>query len=85
MWRLDNLSKQLKGSLSKLDHLALSVFFTFVIGLDLFVCNGLNHLHYLFRLPNQVYELLVLRFQELKERPDGNVLEGGISACEKAV
>ena len=45
---------------------------------------GLDHLYDIFRFGNQANELLVLRLEQLKQGPDGDVLESWITTLEEA-
>lgn len=81
---LPTLAKELERPLSKLYNFSFPVFFTFIIRFDLLVCNHLNHLHYFLGLSYEVNKLLILGFQQLKEGPDCNVLEGSISTGQEA-
>lgn len=42
-----------------------------------------NHFHDIVGFPNQANQFLVLRLQKLKQSPDGNVLERGITAAKE--
>ena len=81
----DSLAQQLERPLSKLHHLALSIFLVFIVGFNRFVGNGFDHLHNLLRLADQVDELLVLGLQKLKESPDGDMLEGRVATRQEAL
>jgi hypothetical protein len=78
-----SLAKKLKRSLSKLDDLSFTIFFSLIVGLDLLIGNRLDHLNDLFRFSDQADELLVFRLQELEQRPYRDVLKCCISAREK--
>jgi hypothetical protein len=43
----------------------------------------LDHLHDVIGLTDETDELLVFRFEQLEQRPDGNVLESRVTAVEE--
>lgn len=77
------LTQQLQAALSETDNLAFIVVFELVVRLDLSVGNLLHHFHDIRGLANEPNKLLILGFNKLKQRPDRDVLKGGISAGEK--
>jgi hypothetical protein len=77
------LAKKLEGASSQGDDLAFAVF-SVVVGLDVSIGDGLDHLHDVVGLRDQGDQRLVLGLEQLEQGPDGDVLEGRVAAGEEA-
>lgn len=77
------LAQELKASLCEIDNLAFVVFLRFWFRFNWPVCNGADVFNDIVGLPNETNQSLVLGFEELQERPDGDMLEGGITRLQK--
>lgn len=78
------LAQELQASLGKIDHLTLVVLFWLVrFGFDLLVRNLANHLNDIVGLANQANQFLIFRLQKLKQCPDGDMLERGVTAAKE--
>jgi hypothetical protein len=74
------LSEEFQAALGKTDNFSLIVIVRPVTRLDLAVCNQPDHVHDIVGLADEADQLLVLRLEQLKQGPDGNVLESWIAA-----
>lgn len=77
------LAQKLKASLCEIDNLTFVVLLRFWFRFNWSVCNGADVFNDIVGLPNETNQSLVLRFEELQERPNGDVLEGGITRLQK--
>src|SRR5690554_5991283 len=77
------LPEQLETSLSKCDDLAL-VLVKLAVGLGDTLSDAQYQAADDVRLPDESDEVLVLRLDQLQQRPDGNMLERGVSALQEA-
>ncbi len=77
---LRSFSKKLETSTRQCDDLSFSIFVVLIVRFDWLVGDCLDHLNDIFRSANQLHKLLVFRFEQLKQSPDGNVLERWIAA-----
>jgi len=77
------LSQELQTTPGQLDHLTLVLVVLSVLRFDLAVRDLLDHLHDVIGLTDETDELLVFRLEQLEKRPDGDVLEGRVTAVEE--
>lgn len=77
------LSKELQTALGQVDDFALVLILEFVAGLDLTVCNVSNVLDDILGLTDEPNQSLVLRFEQLEQSPDSNVLESRVAGLKE--
>lgn len=77
------LPKKLQASLCEVDHLAFVVVVKLIVRLDWTVGNRLDLVDNVLGLADQLDEALILRLEELQQRPYRNVLEGRIAAPQE--
>jgi hypothetical protein len=65
-------------------NFTLAIFLAFVVRLNLRIRDLFDHLNNVFRFSNETDELLIFRFQKLKQRPNGYMLESGITTRKEA-
>jgi hypothetical protein len=80
---LGALAQQLEAPASECHNLALAIFVVFVVRLDVAVCDLGDHLNHLGGLANQLNQAIVFGLEELQQRPDRDMLESGVAACEE--
>jgi hypothetical protein len=77
------LPQQFQAPLREVDHFALVVVFGLIIRLERAVGDLLHHADNIVRLADEPDQLLILRLEQLEQRPDGYMLERGVSAAEE--
>lgn len=85
--RSDFSAREFEAAPRESDDLALPAVlaaFALVLGLDGFLADLTDHSHHVVGLVDGVEEFLVVALEELEERPDGDVLEGGVVGVEEA-
>lgn len=79
------VSKKFEASSCQRNDLTLPVFSVLLVRLDVLIRDCLDHMHEIVGFGDIGNQPLVLRFQQLEESPDGNVLERRVTTGEEAI